>query len=102
MDFFSALSEEKSFLVVSVGVLTVMDICFGSALITPFVHIRESPEFHDLLLRDKSPWPRCLLRHGWLPAPACSGGAFPWAASVDDVACTRLERLLVSSSEGCL
>ena len=27
----------------------------------PFVHIRESPEFHDLLLRDKSFWPWCLL-----------------------------------------
>ena len=40
-----------------------------------FVHIRESPEFHDLLLLDRSTWPRCLLWHGWLPALACSGGA---------------------------
>ena len=100
MDFFSALSEEKSFLVVSVVVLMVMDICFGSALISPFVHIRESPEFHDLLLRDKSSWPGCLLLHGWLPALACAGGASPWAASVDDVACAELERLLGSYSEG--
>ena len=49
---------------------------------------------------DKSSWPRCLLWHGWLPALACTGGASPWAASVDDVACARLERLLGSYSEG--
>ena len=65
----------------------------------PFVHIRESPEFRDLLLRDKSSWPRCHLWHGWLPALACTCGASPWAASVDDVACVRLERLLGSYSE---
>ena len=29
-----------------------------------FVNIRE---FHDLMEMDKSPWPRCLLWHGWLP-----------------------------------
>ena len=41
MDFFSALSEEKSFLVVSVGVLIAMDIRFGSALIPPlFMFVR--------------------------------------------------------------
>ena len=60
---------------------------------------RESPEFHDLLLRDKNSWPRCLLWHGWLPALACTGGASPWAALVDDVACARLERLFGSYSE---
>ena len=65
----------------------------------PSVHIRESPEFHDLLSRDKRSWPRCLLWHGWLPALACTGGASHWAASVDDVACARLERLLGSCSE---
>ena len=37
--------------------------------------------------------------HGWLPALACTGGASPWAASVDDVACARWERLLGSYSE---
>ena len=60
----------------------------------PFVHIRESPEFHDLLSVDRSAWRRCFLWHGWLPALACSGGASPWAASVDDIAATRLERAL--------
>ena len=64
-----------------------------------FVHIHESIEFRDLLLRDKSSWPRCLLWHGWLLVLACSGGASPWAATDDDVACARLERLLGSYSE---
>ena len=65
----------------------------------PFVHIRESLEFRDLLLMDRSSWPGCLLRHGWLPALACSGGASPWAASYDDVADARLKRLLGPYSE---
>ena len=66
---------------------------------SPFVHIRKSPEFHDLLLLDRSTWPRCLLWHGWLPAHACSGGAFPWATSDDDIADARLERMLGPYSE---
>ena len=65
----------------------------------PFVHIRESLEFRSLLLRDKGSWPRCLLWHGWLSALACAGEASPWAASGDDVACSRLERLMGSYSE---
>ena len=65
----------------------------------PLVHIRESVEFRDLLLRDRSSWPWCLLWHGWLPALACAGGASPWAASDEDIACARLERLLGSYSE---
>ena len=41
MDFFPALSEEKSFLAVSVEVLIMMDICFGSAVILPlFTFVR--------------------------------------------------------------
>ena len=35
---------------------------------SPLVQIRENPEFHDLMQRDKRTWPRCLLWHGWLPA----------------------------------
>ena len=65
-----------------------------------FVHIRESIEFRDLMLCDRSSWPRCLLWHGWLPALACAGGASPWDASDEDIACARLERLLGSYSEG--
>ena len=33
----------------------------------PLVEIRDNPEFHDLMREDKAHWPRCLLRHGWLP-----------------------------------
>ena len=64
-----------------------------------FVHNRESPEFRDLLLRYRSSWPWCLLWHGWLPALACAGGVSPWAATDDDVASARLERLLGPYSE---
>ena len=67
---------------------------------SPLVHIRESPQFHDLLLRDRSSWPRCLLCQGWLPALACTGGASPWAASVDDIASARFEEVVKFLSEG--
>ena len=67
-DFFLALSKEKSFLVVFVEVLIMMVIYFGSALILLlFIFVRVLIEFRDLLLRDRSSWPRCLLWHGWLP-----------------------------------
>ena len=39
------------------------------------------------------------LWHGWLPALVCAGGVPPWAATDDDVASPRLERLLGSYSE---
>ena len=94
-----ALSKEKSFLVVFVGVLTAMVIYFGSAHTLLLFIFCESVEFRDLLLRDRSSWPRCLLWHGWLPALACTGGASPLAVSAEDVACARLERLLGSYSE---
>ena len=76
------------------GVQMVTGICFGS------VHVRESPEFHDLLSMDRSTWPRCLLWHGWLPALACSGGASPWADSVDSIAEARSESALGSYADG--
>ena len=40
---------------------------FGECSFPPVVAIRENPEFHDLMREDKAHWPRCLLRHGWLP-----------------------------------
>ena len=43
----------------------------------PLVQIRENPEFHALIQRDKRTWPRCLLWHGWLPALDISGN---WAS----------------------
>ena len=55
-----------------------------------FVHIRENPEFHGLLSRDKSTWPRCLVWHGWLPALASAGGDSPWADSVQDILYNKL------------
>ena len=47
---------------------------FGNVLTSPLVQIRENPEFHHLIQRDKRTWPGCLLWHGWLPALNCSGG----------------------------
>ena len=41
-----------------------MGTFFGKLLIFPHVEIRE---FHDLMRMDKSHWPSCLLRLGWLP-----------------------------------
>ena len=70
---------------------------FWECSFPPFVHVRESVEFRDLLLRDGSLWPRCLLWHGWFLALACAGGA--WATFGEDIACAGLERLLGSHSE---
>ena len=49
----------------------------------PLVQMRENPEFHDLIQRDKRSWPRCLLWHGWLHAPDSSGR---WAVGLGRVA----------------
>ena len=40
---------------------------FWECTFPPLVETRENPEFHDLMRMDKGHWPRCLLRHGWLP-----------------------------------
>ena len=40
---------------------------FWDCTFPPLVEIREHPEFHALMEMDKTSWPRCLLRHGWLP-----------------------------------
>ena len=40
---------------------------------SPFAHIRESPEFHDLLSLDRRIWPWCLLWHGGLLLPDLVG-----------------------------
>ena len=57
----------------------------------PLVQIRENPEFHDLMQRDKRNWPRCLLWHGWLPALDLLGN---WAAGHDSVAANVIESRL--------
>ena len=53
-----------------------MGTSFGNVLTTPLFQIRENPEFHGLIQKDKRNWPRCLLWHGWLPALDSLGG---WA-----------------------
>ena len=68
MDFFSAMPEEKSFRSVFAATLTGMDNFSGIVPALPLVQIRENPELHDLILRNKRTWPRCLYWHGWLPA----------------------------------
>ena len=60
-----------------------MGIFFWDCTHPPFAHIRENPEFHALLDRDKSSWHRCLNWHGWLPALASPGGESPWASEQD-------------------
>ena len=58
----------------------------------PLVQIRENPEFHELVQRDKRTWPRCLLWHGWLPA---LDGAGCWADGPRGGASNVLESRLV-------
>ena len=55
------------------------------------VQIRENPEFHDLIQRDKRTWPRCLLWHGWLLALDLLGD---WAGRPPTLAVNVLESLL--------
>ena len=97
MDFFSALSEEKLFLVVSVGVLMVMDTYFGNALILPlFISVRVLSFMISCFVIRALGLGVFFGMVGYLLLL----GASPWAASVDDIACARLERLFGSYSEG--
>ena len=45
--------------------------------------MRENPEFHDLVQRDKRHGPGCLLWHGWLLALAYPGGRSFWAGTLE-------------------
>ena len=45
-------------------------------------------------VRDRSNWPRCLLRHGWLPGLCGISKKNPWATSFGDLASFYLERCL--------
>ena len=54
----------------------------------PLVQIRENPEFHDVVQRDKRNWPRCLLWQGWLPARDGAGG---WAVGAGRITANVLE-----------
>ena len=55
------------------------------------VQIRENPEFHVLIQRDKRTWPGCSLWHGWLPALDGTGG---WAVGLGRVSVNVLETRL--------
>ena len=57
----------------------------------PLVQIRENPEFHGLIQKDKRTWPRCLLWQGWLHALDGAGG---WAVGPDRVSGNVLENCL--------
>ena len=68
----------------------------------PLVEIRENPEFHDLVIMDKSHWPRCLLWHGWLPMLSGVDGASPWAADDSESAVHLVEGALGRYSPGLI
>ena len=57
-------------------------------LLPPLVQIQKNPELHDLVQRDNSNWPRCLLWHGWLPALDLLGN---WAETAEDLTRNKLE-----------
>ena len=67
---------------------------FGECTFPPLVEIRENPEFHDLMREDKAHWPRCLLRHGWLPMLSGVNGASPWAVDASESAAYLVETSL--------
>ena len=60
----------------------------------PLVQIRENPEFHELIQRDKRTRPRCLLWPGWLPALSALGAPVSWAVGPGQVAANVLESRL--------
>ena len=72
----------------------VMVIFLGDVPFPPLVEIRVNPEFHDLMRMDKGHWPRCLLRHGWVPMLSGVPGASPWAASAAESASHLVEAAL--------
>ena len=91
MDFFSVMPGERLFHAAFAVVLTEMGAFLGNVLTSLLVQIRENPEFHDLMQRDKKTWLRCLLWHGWLPA--LDGAGF-WAVGPNEVAAHMLESRL--------
>ena len=44
--------------------------------------------------RDRTNWPRCLLRHGWLPGLTSRTSGSPWAFASGDLASHGLEKAL--------
>ena len=66
-------------------------------MVPPLVENRESPEFHDLMRKDKAHWPRC-----WLPMLSGVNGASPWAADASESAGHLVEAALGRYSSGLL
>ena len=96
-DSFLARLRRKMFLVDFVAKGMVVVPYFGSALSSssPLLqHVRELSEFPSLMSFDRSKWPRCLLRYGWLPGLGGTTEGDPWATSFGDLACGELERCL--------
>ena len=87
MDFFSVMPGEKLFHAAFAMVFLEMGTFLVSVFTTPLVQIRENPEFHDLIQRDKRTWHRCLLWHGWLLA---LDGAGSWAVGPANILESRL------------
>ena len=82
------------------GVLIMMDMCFGSALILLiFIFVKVSSFVIFCFVIGVLGLGVFFGMVGY-PALACTRGACPWAASADDIACARLERLLGSYTEG--
>ena len=67
---------------------------FWDCTFLPFVELRNNPEFLPLMNRDRSSWPRCLLRHGWLPGLTSRISGSPWATTPSDLASHSLDYAL--------
>ena len=87
---------KKTFLVGSVVHLIMMATFFGIVPFTPFVELRNKPEFLPLMSRDRTHWPRCLLWHGWLPVLSARTVGTPWAIASSVLASSCLETALGS------
>ena len=65
---------------------------FCDSSFSPFVELRNSPEFLPLMGRDRTEWPRCLLWHGSLPGLTSSSIGTPRAVAAGDLASQNLEK----------
>ena len=64
---------------------------FGDCTFSPFVELRNQPEFLPLMSKDRTSWPRCLLWHGWRPGLSSRTVGSPWAVASSDLASSCLE-----------
>ena len=98
-DFFLALSKEKSFLVVFVGVRIMMVTCFGSVLILLlFIFVRVL-SFVMFCFVTRVPGQGVFFGMVGCLLLLVLVGFSPWATSDNDIAVARLERMLGPYSE---